>query len=64
MEEINAAHKWLSENTDKWENFATFEFLVPIDEVPPEVIKYCKFEEENSKLINEQNELLEKMGVI
>lgn len=64
MEEINKAHEWLAQNIDKWENFGEFKFLVPLREIPPEVIKYREFEEENDKILDEQNQLLEKMGVI
>lgn len=64
MEEIGQAHEWLANNKDKWKDFCGFQFLVPLTEIPEVVIKYRKFEEENDKAITEQNQLLEKMGVL
>ena len=42
-EQVFNADKWLLDNTDKWENGGEgFKFLVPEEEVPPEVLERVK----------------------
>ena len=60
-EEIEAAKDWLAKNKDKWKNWIGFEFLIPIEDVPPVVLKYVKELEEGEKLWDDIIEL-EKKG--
>lgn len=55
---IEEAKQWLVDNLDKWENYIEFKFLVPVDQVPPVVLEYIKFEEESEKYWDEVIELL------
>lgn len=64
MEEIGQAHEWLANNTDKWENWGGFRFLVPKEEIPEVVVRCVEFEDRSAKTFMEQLDLLEKMGII
>ena len=54
---------WFAENKDKWEKpfgSAVTEFLIPLDEVPPAVIRYVEFQKAQAE--EEDNEEMIKKG--
>lgn len=61
IEDKTKAEEWLADNTDKWENFIDWEWLIPNPEevVPPYVFKYVEFikaaDEEGDKFFEMYN---------
>ena len=64
FDEREKALTWLSENTDKWDNWCGFHWLVPNPEevAPKEVFIYLQWEEENEKSLDEIGNLMDAMG--
>ena len=62
-EQANACRRWLYENQDKWDNKGgRFVWLVPENEVPPEVIQYIKSKDERQKKLLDRYNLMKKIN--
>ena len=62
-QDYREALNWFAENKGKWKKpfgSAITEFLIPIDEVPPAVIRYVEFQKAQAE--EEDNEEMIKKG--